>query len=403
MSLVLLSVPAQADDTVPGDPRLAASWLASQLAAGDDVITANGATDWGLTVDVFFGLVSSGLGGNQISATAAKLEASDTSYIDTQAELGSAWGRVAKMALALDMAGLDPRAFSTSEGQRDLIDDLTAVLNPDGSFGTSWTDYFSHSLAMIALARVDGAVPADALTWLLDQQCTEPGDPGAGSFGWDDVCGFPDNDVTGMAIQALRAAGVDPADPALVAAEQWLTAQQVDGGFEAFWVVNSNSTGLAAQTLSSNAGVTGPARLFIGGLQITCTTLAASTALSVDELGAIAYEKSDLDTFTADGITDADTWMLTFATAQAILGLSNSDFTSMSAAGATPETPARTCSTPDPLEPPAENPGGPSLPAHPPQVLTGGSVLPTSSWAYWVAAVCMIAGATLLQRKVTWQ
>jgi hypothetical protein len=400
------------------DAQAGAAWIASQLAQDGDVATTSGFTDWGLTTDAIFALASAGVGGDQIKASAAKLYASGDQWIGAPGSVGQNWARVAKLALGLEVAGLDPTTFPDGSGTRDLIADLRSALNADGSFGAAGTDsIFSHPLAMLALARTDGGVPAQATNWMVAQQCTDTTSANVGSFGWSTGCTSPDTDSTAMVIQGLMAAGAD--DSVIKAASAWLVRQQgADGGFAtSLSAENSNSTGLAAQALQGNTTVTQKAAGFIGGLQITCQLVADHpSALSQADIGAINFNQSGFDYVVSEGFEASDVDQAMRSGAQAVLGLGGPDFASLSAAGVeaglpdlsceTPSTPAPSTpapSTPAPSTPapatPAPTTPAPSAPAVPgAEFPTGGSA--TTTGGVWVLlALCGVFGGALLLRR----
>jgi len=326
------------------DAGLAAAWLASQLGANGDVLkNDDSTTNWGTTIDAVIALASAGVGGDQISATAAVLNASGSAYVGTPDQVKSNWQYIAKMALGLEVAGLDPTNF----GGRDLIADLMSALNSDGSFGSAFGNKvaFLQALAMLALARTDGGVPPQATAWMLKQQCTTG--TNSGSFGWPSGCSTADADSTSLAIQALVAAGVPSDNPAVVAAEQWLKTQQDStGGILSYGTPNTNSTGLAAQALADDASFTGPARQFIAGVQITCDQVEEHpSVLSASDVGAIAYTQDSFSTITALGFGDQLT-STQMATVQAVLGLGGPDYGTISAAGVEKDVPVVSCTTP---------------------------------------------------------
>ena len=387
------------------DAGMAAAWLASRLAAGDNVITSDtGSVDWGTTIDALIALASAGVGGDQIAATAAALNASGTAYVGAPDQVGTNWQSIAKMALGLEVAGLDPTKFG---GNRDLIADLMSALNSDGSFGSANGNKvpFLQALAMLALARTDGGVPPQATAWMLSQQCTTPGSSN-GSFGWPSGCASADPDSTSMAVQALEAAGIPSDDPAVAAAEQWLKAQQdsVTGGVLSYGTPNSNSTGLAAQTLAGDTSFTDPARAFIGGLQVTCDQVKEHpTTLGVGDIGAIAYSQDDFTALTASGLVSGMT-SAQMATAQAVLGLGGPTYATVSAAGVTAGLPSASCSLPpagggENTTPPASGGESPSTSETPSEISTGGTASHAAGWV-WLAPVMMVLGAGLLRRSV---
>ena len=438
---VLPSVPSATHGS--SDAGMAAAWIASRLSASGDVIkSGTSTTDWGTTIDALIALASAGVGGNQIAATAAALNASGTAYVGAPDQVGTNWQSIAKMALGLEVAGLDPTNFG---GNRDLIADLMSALNSDGSFGSANGNKvpFLQSLAMLALSRTEGGVPPQATAWMLSQQCTTSGSSN-GSFGWPSGCATADPDSTSMAIQALEAAGIPSDNPAVVAAEQWLKTQQdsVTGGILSYGTPNSNSTGLAAQSLSGDTSFTDPARAFIAGLQVTCDLVEAqSPALVVGDIGAIAYSQDDFATFATSGLQSAMT-STQMATVQAVLGLGGPKYDTVSAAGVAADLPSASCSpapspsassttaepspsvstttaepspsvstttsqpttaAPTTAAPTSSAPttAAPSTGATTPnKVDTGGSADHSTGW-FWLAPVVVILGGGLLRRAVT--
>ena len=397
---------------------LAAAWIGAQLAANGDVLGGETGTDWGLTIDALFALASAGVGGDQIAATASKLYASVTAYVGDAGSLSSSWASVAKMVLALEVAGLDPTAFPTDGGPRNLITDLRSAMNANGSFGAAGSDnIFVHPLAMLALARTDGGVPPQVIDWVVAQQCTDQASANYGSYGWSPDCGAADPDSTAIVIQALIAAGVDVADPAVAGAKQWLKTQQdSSGGILNFGSTNTNTTGLAAQALSGDTDATASAALFIGGLQISCDTVEASgwTVVQAD-VGAIARDQEFFSTVSDLGMQEMGIDTFWRATSQAILGLGGPQFGSLSAQGVEAGLPiVPTCPVPDPGPGPEPGPDPGPDPSPDPEPSGGSSqtVPPTGSnvpaggslasvhGAAWLAVLAVLAGACLIRRSV---
>ncbi len=141
-----------------------------------------------------------------------------------------------KAALAAKALSLDPKAV----GSTNLIAKITSALN--GTAGRYAADDFGQSLAILGLACTGNAVDAKAVTALKDAQLD------SGGWGFD---GFADADTTGIAIQALIAAGVAKTDPVVAAGLAHLRATQAaDGG----WgydpaASNASSTAFALQAL----------------------------------------------------------------------------------------------------------------------------------------------------------
>jgi hypothetical protein len=359
--------------------------------------------------------------GDQITATADKIFASGEAFIGATSNKETMWPAIAKMILATQVSGLDAGGFPVPGGTRDLIAELRSVLNADGSFGADGIDnIFNHPLAMLALARTDEGVPAQAVTWMIDQQCADTTSVDYGSFGWAE-CMMADIDSTAMATQALAASGVlaTPGSP-LSAAKTWLLSQQqADGGFESWGATNTNSTGLAAQTLAdSHPSVVTKAQEFIGGLQVTCAVVLDNSPLVDGDVGAIGYDLEAFDTITSQGMSGQRAQAMR-TTTQAILGLGGADFFHLTSQGALATTPTATCGQPpntaEPTTPPTSGPS--NAPADPPPAAaptsppagpvapvapgaptysapTGGTT--SSSGALAVAGLLLIVGVTAL-------
>jgi len=367
----------------------AAAWIARQLAENDGVIVSGGSTDWGSTIDALLGLIASKWEGHQVAQTAEKVYASDTAYIGLEIEKESSWPAIAKMLLALKTAvanppflsaDLDATAFPTSEGARDLIADLLGVLNPDGSFGDAGTDsIFVHPLAMLALAKTAGGVPASTVDWLDQERCSDMSSENFGSFGWAPDCSMPDSDSTALIIQALIAANYT--GEMLEAAEKWLLSQQdSSGGFTSWGATNTNTTGLAAQALLTHyPDAAAAAAEFIADLQITCVTI-MSVTLDNNDLGAIAYDEVAYDKAEMEGMDPGLKTQFLRATVQAVLGLGAPNLALLTFNSAGDVMPMK-C---PPLEGPIDVPQPP-----PADIGTGGVAV--SGWA-WLPMVLIMSG-----------
>ncbi|MDR2454270.1 MAG: hypothetical protein LBD51_06970, partial [Bifidobacteriaceae bacterium] len=394
----------------PADAAASAGWLAAQLAANGDVLPGAAGADWGLTIDALLGLAATGLGADQAAATAAKLAASGEAYIGAAGDPAK-WAAVAKMALALQVAGLDPAAFPASPVPRNLIAELRAAQNADGSFGAG-DMAFTHPLALIALARTDGGAPPARVDWLAAQRCADPSNAAYGSYGWAAGCGAADPDATAMAIQGLAAAGVGSQEPALADAVAWLRARQdaATGGFAGSYSgPNANTTGLAASALrlagaQAAALAAGPASLdtaaaFIGGLTLSCAQATASgAAIKVADVGAIAFDADGLAEAEQYGLDQTNTDQFRRSTAQAVLALGGPALAELTLAGAAGAAPAATCA-------PAGAPAG-SGDAAGSAASGGGSGQLAVSGAAWpagglglLAGLLALSGAALLARR----
>ncbi|MFI5837984.1 prenyltransferase/squalene oxidase repeat-containing protein [Micromonospora sp. NPDC051300] len=214
----------------------------------------------------------------------------------------------------------------TGNQQGRVTSRVTTDSGPDAS------NTFDQSFAVLGLAR-GGAVPQDTVDFLIRQQCASGGfrlypDTADGpSPSCDEQPGAVlDVDSTAMAVQALLSAADDGADRAAGAARKgadWLVAQQhTDGSFGGSGPTtgaNSNSTGLAGQALAAAGLDTEAARAAaaLTALQLT----GANGGKAAADAGAIAYNADGFTTAVSAGISDTDRDQWRRATAQALLGL----------------------------------------------------------------------------------
>ena len=203
----------------------------------------------GGTLDTLFAFVAAGYNPNQIRSAA------NNSPLDYLATAASTYIRddsnrifpaqTGKLVVGLIAAGGNPRDFAGY----NLVTDLQSTLQADGSYSTDAQRGFTsgaasvttQSFAILGLVAAGETIPPAAIAYLTGRQ--------AATGSW----GSPDE--TGLALQALRAAGVDSTAPAIVNGVNFLrTTQAATGGWEAFGAVNSNSTAYAIQGLLA-AGV----------------------------------------------------------------------------------------------------------------------------------------------------
>lgn len=326
----------------------AAHWLGEQLADAPNGLFGNvDFPDYGLTVDALLALAAAGVGGDLIAATATRIRNSGDDYIGAPDEAASNFARIAKTALALQVADLDPTVFPSANGPRNLIADLRSTLNTDGSFGGS--DFpFVHALAIYALARTPEGVPAAAIRWLQDAQCTTAGNDNFGAYGYGgtDPCSGVDGDGTALAIQALASGGVPNSAPSIKDAAAYLTSiQDTQGGVpSSFGGINTNNTGLAAQALDRvqfAPAATARMATFVSTLQVQCATLESAPArFSSRDLGAIAYmNDGGFDSpITTPDFDNRDQWIR--ASTQAVLAYHLPSFDRITAVGAQSALPA---------------------------------------------------------------
>ena len=381
LALATLSpTPAHAAPPTPPDAEAGAAWIARQLHATGDVVVDGGVTEWGVTIDALLGLISTGVQADQIAATSAKLYASGEAYIGAAADVANSWPRVAKVSLALQAAGLDPTRFPDGSTTRDLIAELRAVVGADGSLGAAGVDsIFNHPLAMLVFARTTAGVPASTVTWILDQQCSDATAAGYGSFGWAPDCSAPDTDSTALVVQALVAAKAD--DAAIARAVAWLKTQQAaSGGFDSWGAVNTNTSGLVAQTLGDiDPAAALRAAQFIGTMQLGCDS---------PDVGAIAYDAAGRQAAGSAALAGLTPQFLR-ASAQAVMGLGGPSLAELSARDAV-NRPAPACQVVAPTTP--------SQPAVP-EVATGGAAAPGALALVPLALLLVVAGAVAASRS----
>lgn len=152
-------------------------------------------------------------------------------------------GVAAKVALAVEAVGGDPRAF----GGADLIAEVQAGFAPqNGLFGAG---PFDTAECILALVGAKAAVPAQAVPGLLNVRLAD----GSYSFSGDTTPGAGDSNTTAIVIQALVAAGARAElQPSL---EYLRAAQNADGGWtyqkpsQYGTATDANSTALGIQAL----------------------------------------------------------------------------------------------------------------------------------------------------------
>lgn len=340
--------------------QAAAHFLAGQLAAGGDRIqtTYDGTTydDYGLTIDTILGLDSTGYGATQAGRSTAWIAAHVKDYTTYGTDIYA--GPTAKALLLAVTQGKNPESF----GGVNLVTTLQGLETGTGRFSdkSSYGDNsstLSQSLAIIALAKAGQPVSDAAGTFLVDQQCKDGGfrlDPGAKDC-------VSDPDVTAIAIDAAMSAGghVD-ANAVSTAGFHYLAGRQgADGGIGGVGPTagaNANTTGLAASVFAAGHADEQYAKAasFLTGLQFGCT-------VPEPLRGAVAYDGASFKSTVDAGAkaTVADTQRRT--TAQAILGLSGTVYSQITAPtnAEVPALPA--CSSPTATATPTSTVTGPPV------------------------------------------
>ena len=230
--------------TGPADGRAAtrgAAWLARAVPG----------TTGGALADAVVALAASGRPPGRLGPPMARLLRLAPSY-------GRGAGAAAKVALAAEAAGRDPRRLGGV--------DYLARIHRGYAAGRYGASAFDDALAILALAGADERVPAAAVSALRATR---------GPGGWGNALrpSEPDDvSTTALVIDALRAAGVRPADPVLRDAAAWMTAQRnAEGGYAftgAGGPTEADSTALVMRALRALGRTAPPAtRAALRGLQ----------------------------------------------------------------------------------------------------------------------------------------
>jgi hypothetical protein len=202
LSLLLsLALPAAAGaQSDLGAARSGASWLTRAVGAGGD----------GAAADAVVALRAAGrLSGGEAARRAAGLRRGVGSYARTA-------GATAKLVLGLQAATGRGRCA----GRTDLLRRI-AGFGRSGRYGST---VFDQALSMLAFRATGNRPPSSTVRFLLAAR---------GAGGWNFALsprGADNVSSTGLAIQALRAAGVSSRDGRLRAALAWLRAQRTPGG-----------------------------------------------------------------------------------------------------------------------------------------------------------------------------
>lgn len=310
-----------------GNAQAAAGWLARQMTGGGHfTYIYDGVTypDQGLTIDATFAFAATGTARGYARRAIAWLARPPilSGYIGNGTTESYA-GATANLLLAAEVAGVNPAAF----GGVNLPARLASLLTATGRYSdhSRYGDYsnaFSQSLAILAMSRLGGA-PVAAVRFLAGSECGNGGFP---VYFAQQSCAS-DPDATGMAVQALLAAGWwRRAERGL----RWLASvQRSDGGFVSppAKIPNSNSTGLAADAFAAGGwfGRALFARSYLASVQVGCSGKPA-------DRGAIAYDTTGFRESTA-----------AFATAQGILGLADVPLAWLSARFERPGAPHLAC------------------------------------------------------------
>jgi hypothetical protein len=233
----LQAVPAVAGRSLPlGGPRAAigrgAVWMGAHRGADGSFEGFNP----GGSIDAVLALAASGIDPESLPGPDGRPGPSVRSYLtaaaaDYAGRGPSAAGKLATGAIAL---GADPRNF----GGEDLVARIQNSYDPTtGTFGSGGT--WDQSWAILGLAAAEAEIPPLAV--LQTQLAAAPG----GGWGFEARAAEADPDSTGLALQALAAAGLDQDHPSLrLAVNRLFELQNADGGWGE-GASNASSTAMA--------------------------------------------------------------------------------------------------------------------------------------------------------------
>jgi hypothetical protein len=142
-------------------------------------------------------------------------------YLAANASSASTAGDLAKLILAVVAAGENPRTL----GGVDSVARLEGMIAAGGRIGGDADTFFTHMLAVVALDSVQRPVPAAAVDLITSAQRDD------GSWAWDgsaETAG--DTNTTALALEALIATGSSAQDQAIAQALAYLKGLQNDDG-----------------------------------------------------------------------------------------------------------------------------------------------------------------------------
>lgn len=314
---------------------VAGSWLKGELT--DGLMDAGGFTDFGLTLDTGFALDQAG-DKSGVATVNRAFQPVVNDYISGAAfgDAGSTYaGSVAKAAVFARVAG----ANATSYGGVNLVTRLeervsatapiVGRIEDKSSFG-DYANTLGQSYAVRALTEAKSQRAADAVAFLLAQQCTSgffrqdfTKDKAAAAQGCAEGQTGSEPSVDATALAVVNLVEGDAKGPSVNAAvdraTDWLLTQQKKNGS---FAGNTNSTGLAGWALGlvkEKAAATSAATWVRKQQPIDKNR--CRSALTKDT-GAIAYEAKAVKAARNSGLTDGDVrgqWRRATAQAMAVL------------------------------------------------------------------------------------
>ncbi|MFD7512237.1 hypothetical protein ACFV5N_23275 [Streptomyces sp. NPDC059853] len=280
-ALTLPGASARADEgpaELVSPAEAAATWAVGKLTDG-----THASADHGLTADIVMGLAAAGTAGDTAGRATDWLAAHAGDYINRGVPDAVNAGGTAKLALVAAIENRDLSDF----GGHDLAGLLRDRVQDTGRFSDAgpsgdMSNQFTQSLGVLALERTAEGAPESTVEFLASTRCADGGYPLSLRRN-PDRC-TADTDSTGMAVQALLAAGrTADAEPGL----DWLEAQQQESGgwgYNAASAANSNSTALAVQALIGGGRAEAAERgtSWLRGMQVGCSA-------AEGDRGAVGY------------------------------------------------------------------------------------------------------------------
>jgi squalene cyclase len=168
-----------------------------------------------------------------ITSAVDYLSATASAYVIVSADAAG------KLLLAVEAAGKDGRDF----GGLDLVQVMSDTwYSPTLGVFSDADNAWHQAFAILGLAAAEESIPVSVTQALLDLQSAD------GS--WTDAWGYDKPGSTGLALQALIAAGVPASDPSIVSGTTSLQrGQNSQGSWDAFGSPSANSTAYAMQGL----------------------------------------------------------------------------------------------------------------------------------------------------------
>jgi hypothetical protein len=205
-------------------------------------------------------------------------------YLEAKAPSAATAGDLAKLILATVAVARNPRQL----GGVDSVAKLEALIGTDGMIGAEADTFVSHTLAVLALKSAQRPIP-DAAADLVKSAQQEDG-----SWAWDGSAATGgDTNTTAFALQALIAAGeAQDSEAVTQALSYYRSIQNEDGGWpyqnpsEFGTATDANSTAVTIQALlAAGQDPAGADWTTIGGV----TPLSALESLQ-NESGAFAWQ-----------------------------------------------------------------------------------------------------------------